>query len=809
MATDIEPSTQDSAFGAQEHTAQVSHAMFALEGMTCASCAMRIEKGLKKVPGVTEAHVNLATEQASITFDPVQTSIERMVQKVEAVGYKAALLHSSSSPSAQLIAAGNVALKPAETVPAIDQLDAAHQRLVHAFERRLRKQAELERKRALLILGVVLTLPVVILSMFFMNRFPGENFLLLLLTTPVWAVVGWEFHRAALKTLRHFGTNMDTLVSLGSTAAYIMSVLATLFPYYIGATTFYDTTSLIITLIFLGKYLETRAKGQTNAALQKLIGLQVRSAHVLRQGEEQELPIEQVQVGDELIVRPGEKIPVDGEVLSGTSSVDESMITGESMPVEKSEGDRLIGATVNQRGLLHMRATRVGSDTMLASIIRMVEQAQGSKAPIQRLADRVASVFVPVVIGIAVLTFILWYIVASYNPTVGMYGTDMVGMYMGPGLPWITALVAAVSVLVVACPCAMGLATPTAIMVGTGKGAEHGILLKGGESLERFQAARAVLLDKTGTVTQGKPALTDVQALPGVDADEMLRVAALAEQGSEHPLATAILEGARARGLTLAQRPTRCTALPGRGLIASVEEHEVLLGTPRLLDERAIEYTELQSALQQMEGQGKTAMLVVIDGKAVGLLAVADTVKADTVRAIAVLQQQGLMVWMVTGDNTRTAEAIAAQVGIPPELVVAEALPQDKARQIRRLQRHGQAVAFVGDGINDAPALVQADTGIAMGTGTDIAMEAADITLVKGNLKSVVTAFALSRATMRVIKENLFWAFGYNAVLIPMAILSPLIPFLKDWAPMFAAAAMALSSVTVVSNSLRLRRFGR
>jgi Cu+-exporting ATPase len=807
MATDIEPSPHARAVGAQEHAAQVSQAVFTLEGMTCASCAMRIEKGLKKVAGVKDANVNLATEQATVTYDPVQTGVEQMIQKVEAVGYKAALL----APTPPVIPRDGVdgALDETAIAAAPEALDNALERRFQELERRLSKKRELTRKRDLLLLGIVLTVPVVILSMFFMNRFPGENFLLLVLTTPVWALVGWEFHRGALKTLRHFGTNMDTLVSLGSTAAYLMSVLSTLFPYYIGATTFYDTTSLIITLIFLGKYLETRAKRQTNEALQKLSGLQARTAHVLRAGNEIELPIEQVRVGDALIVRPGEKIPVDGVVLSGSSSVDESMITGESLPVEKGENDQLIGATINQRGLLRMRATRIGSDTVLAGIIRMVEQAQGSKAPIQRLADRVAAVFVPVVLGIALLTFVAWYIIASYNPTVGMYGTDMVGMYMGPGLPWITALVAAVSVLVVACPCAMGLATPTAIMVGTGKGAEHGILFKGGESLERFQAASAVLLDKTGTITKGKPELTDVVTLPSRAAEDLLRLAAEVEQGSEHPLAAAILDGARARQLELPHLPERFTALAGRGLEAEAEGHAVLIGTQRLLQERAVDFSPLQEQVCLLEGQGKTVMLVAIDGEAAGLLAVADTVKADTMRAIRALQQQGLMVWMVTGDNARTAQAIAAQVGIPPEWVEAEALPQDKARQIRRLQRHRQAVAFVGDGINDAPALVQADTGIAMGTGTDIAMEAADITLVKGNLKSVVTAFALSRATMRIIKENLFWAFGYNAILIPMAILSPLIPFLKDWAPMFAAAAMALSSVTVVSNSLRLRRFGR
>lgn len=809
VATDTEHTLQTSASGLPGQTGEALRAVFAIEGMTCASCAMRVEKGLKKVPGVKEANVNLTTEQATVTYNPSQAAIEQMVQKVEVVGYKAALLLPPITASPQSFPPGNVTHYPAGTAAPPESIDDTLERRFHAVERRLSKKREITRKRDLLILGVVLTLPVVILSMFFMNRFPGENFLLLVLTTPVWAVVGWEFHRGALKTLRHFGTNMDTLVSLGSTAAYLMSVLSTLFPNCIGATTFYDTTSLIITLIFLGKYLETRAKRQTTEALQMLSSLQAHTAHVLRGGNEIEVSIQEVRVGDELIVRPGEKIPVDGVVLSGSSSADESMITGESMPVEKGENDQLIGATINQLGLLRMHATRIGSDTVLAGIIRMVEQAQGSKAPIQRLADRVASVFVPVVLCIALLTFVAWFIIASHNPTLGMYGTDMVGMYLGPGLPWVTALVAAVSVLVVACPCAMGLATPTAIMVGTGKGAEQGILFKGGESLERFQAVSVVLLDKTGTITRGKPELTDVLALPGRAVEDVLRLAAEAEQGSEHPLAAAIVNGAGVRQLALVHLPARFTALAGRGLEAFVEGHAVLIGTQRLLLERAIGYASLQEPVRLLEAQGKTVMLVVIEGEAAGLLAVADTVKPETALAIKTLQKQGLMVWMVTGDNERTAEAIAAQVGIPPEGILAGMLPQDKARQVRQLQGGGLSVAFVGDGINDAPALVQADTGIAMGTGTDIAMEAADITVVKGNLKSVVTAFALSRATMRVIKQNLFWAFGYNAVLIPMAILSPLIPFLKDWAPVFAAAAMALSSVTVVSNSLRLRRFGK
>jgi Cu+-exporting ATPase len=485
--------------------------------------------------------------------------------------------------------------------------------------------------------------------------------------------------------------------------------------------------------------------------------------------------------------------------MLGISSVDESMITGESIPVEKGEGDQVIGATLNQQGLLHMRATKVGSDTMLSGIIRMVEQAQGSKAPIQRLADRVASVFVPVVLVIALLTFVAWFIIATYNPTVGMY--------MGPGLPWITAMVAAISVLVVACPCAMGLATPTAIMVGTGKGAEQGILFKGGESLESFQASGAILLDKTGTITLGKPTLTVVQAIPGRSNEEVLRLAAEAEQGSEHPLAAAIVDGASSKQLALLFRPTRFTALSGRGLEAEVEGHSVLIGTQRLFQEKMIEYAPLQEQLCVLEQQGKTVMLVAIDGEAAGLLAVADIVKEESATAIKALQKQGLKIWMVTGDNERTAAAIASHVGIPTDSVLSEMLPQDKARQAKRLQEQGLKVAFVGDGINDAPALVQADTGIAMGTGTDIAMEAADVTVVKGSLHSVVSAYELSRATMRIIKENLFWAFAYNAILIPIAMLSPLIPFLRDWAPMFAAAAMALSSVTVVSNSLRLRRF--
>ena len=781
----------------KEDNQSASETKLVLEGMSCAACAMRIERGLKKVPGVIEASVNLATEQATVTYDPALTGLEQMQAKVEAIGYKAL----------PLIVPASIIHELSESVaPTAPDLNARYERFRH-------RRSEGTGKRNRLILGITLTLPVVILSMFFMNRFPGENYLLLALTTPVWALVGWEFHRGALKSLRHLSATMDTLVSLGSTAAYALSILATIFPIAIGSMTFYDTTALIITLIFLGKYLEASAKGRTGEALRKLIGLQARTAHVLRSGREIELPVERVQVGDELIVRPSEKIPTDGILLSGRTSVDESMLTGESLPVEKVEGDELIGATVNQRGLFRMRATKVGADTMLAGIIRLVEQAQGSKAPIQRLADTVASIFVPVVLVMAVLTFITWSIVGHFI-MLGMPGTfdmrsisgamDMSGMIN----PWIVASIAAVAVLVVACPCAFGLATPTAIMVGIGKGAEQGILIKNGESLERIQAVRAVLLDKTGTITRGQPELTDIQVLPDWTEDDVLRLAASAEFGSEHPLASAVIAAARAQGLA-PSTPTQFSSLAGRGLEATVEGRQILIGTRRMFTERAIATEPLQKQLAALEEQGKTAMLVAFDGELVGLLAVADTLKVGSLEAVRALHEQGLQVWMITGDNQRTAQAIAAQVGISTEHVLAEVLPQDKANQVKHLQAQGLVVAFAGDGINDAPALVQADAGIAMGTGTDIAMEAADVTLVQGNLKSIATALALSRATMRTIKQNLFWAFAYNVILIPTAILSPLIPFLREQAPIFAAAAMALSSVTVVSNSLRLRRFGR
>jgi Cu+-exporting ATPase len=768
----------------------------AISGMTCASCARRVERSLAKVAGVATATVNLATERASVSYDSGLVSSSDLIGAVEHTGYGAEDLSPVALGS--VVSAPTLGLAPSSSTETGElPLDADT----------VRRKRDLVRRRNTLLLGIALSLPVVVLSMFFMNRFPGENLLLLALTAPVWGYVGWDFHRTSLRVLRHFGANMDVLISLGSTAAFLMSVVATLWPNVVGTTTFYDTTALIVTLIYLGKYLEARAKGQTSEAIRRLMGLRAHVAHVVRGGHEVDLPIEQVVVGDELVVRPGEKVPTDGVVLAGVSSVDESMLTGESLPVDKGAGDAVIGATINQAGMLRVHATKVGSDTMLAGIIRMVEQAQGSKAPIQRLADTVAGIFVPAVLVIALLTFVGWT-VAGY--VFGFHPAESATLTQ----PWIVALVAAIAVLVVACPCALGLATPTAIMVGTGQGAEAGVLIRGGASLERVQDVQAVVLDKTGTITKGKPELTEVilAAHAPVGEHELLRLVAGAESISEHPLARAIVTGTQARGVEPGPSAMidAFQAIPGGGVSAQVAGRAVLVGTRRLLADRGVDAAstaDMESALQRLEAAGKTAMLVAIDGVLAGALGVADTVKVGSAEAIGRLQAQGIAVWMLTGDNRRTAEAVAAQVGIPAERVLAEVLPDQKAAQVQRLQKQGLTVAFAGDGINDAPALAQADVGIAMGTGTDIAMEAADITLVKGNLRSVATALELSRATMRVIKQNLFWAFAYNTLLIPLAIASPAIPPLREGAPIFAAAAMALSSVTVVSNSLRLRRF--
>ncbi|HMQ32208.1 MAG TPA: heavy metal translocating P-type ATPase [Chloroflexaceae bacterium] len=781
-------------------------------GMTCASCSARVEKALRKVPGVLEASVNLAAERAGVVYSPATTSYGELKAAVEAAGY--GVIETAGAGEAE-----------AEDVEAA----ARAQELAH--------------KRRQLSVGVALGLPLFVLSMArdfgliqpwligagaaMMAQMPGAsmaemmqhvaarddllNWLFLLLATPVQFYSGRDFYVNAWKALRARTANMDSLIALGSSAAYFYSVWLLLS----GASghVYFETAAVIITLILVGKYLESRAKSQTSAAIKTLMGLQPKTARVVRGGEERDVPVAEVRAGEILVVRPGEKIPVDGVIVSGESSVDESMVTGESLPVEKGAGDPVVGATVNASGSFQMRATRVGKETALAQIVRLVQEAQGSRAPVQRLVDRVASVFVPVVIVIALLTFLAW-------------------LFLG-GVGFTQAMIFAVAVLVIACPCALGLATPTAIMVGTGVGAARGILIKNAESLERAAHIQTVVLDKTGTITQGKPSVTDIVltkaqrpktnrsfARVGAAADagaaqtlvvgpsslvgeaELLVLAASAERGSEHPLGEAIVRAAQAEGLSLS-RPGRFQAIAGAGVEAEVDGRAVLVGTARLMAERGVPLGELKGEVGRLQGEGKTAMVVAADGEALGVIAVADTVRPTSAEAIGRLRAAGAEVAMLTGDNSRTAEAIARQVGV--DRVLAEVLPQDKAGEVRRLQAEGRVVAMVGDGINDAPALAQADVGVAIGTGTDVAMEAADVTLMRGDLAGVAQAIALSKATMRTIRWNLFWAFAYNVLLIPVAA-GALYPF-TGWqlSPILAAAAMAFSSVFVVSNSLRLR----
>ena len=723
-----------------------AHIDLAVEGMTCASCVARVERKLVRAPGVAEASVNLATERATVAYDPAVTTPAALIGAVEAAGYGAAPVQKES------------------VAEAAD--DAATRR------------ADLRRRRLTLAAGGVLSALVLALAMV-----PGlmdwptmqsHNYLLAALTLPVWLGVGHNFHRGALRNARHLSANMDTLVSLGSSVAYLYSLVATVaLP---GQATYFDTAALIVTLIYVGKYLEAAAKGRATEAITALAGLRPRTAHVVRNGAERDVPVEGVVVGDALVVRPGETIPVDGVVTDGSSTADEAMLTGESLPVDKAAGDPVTGGTLNGAGLLHLRATRVGRDTALAGIIRLVEQAQGSKAPVQRLADAISSVFVPVVLGLALLTFAGW-LLTGHAAT--------------------TAMVAAVAVLVIACPCALGLATPTAIMVGSGRGARLGILIKGGESLERIGRLTDVVLDKTGTVTTGKPTMTDVVPLGAWSSDEVLRLAAGVERASEHPLGQAVVRAAAARGFALGALPGSFRATAGGGVEGTVEGRAVLVGSRRLLAERGVTVGEVAPTLDRLEAEGKTALPVVVDGEVAGVVAVADTVKEGAVEAVAALRRLRLEPTLLTGDNRRTAEAVARQVGIAPERVLAEARPGEKDAEVARLQRMGRRVAMVGDGVNDAPALVRADVGVAMSSGTDAAMAAADITLVGGDLRALPRAFALSRAVMRVIKQNLFWAFAYNVVLIPAAAFGLL-------NPVWAAAAMALSSVTVVGNSLRL-----
>ncbi len=758
-------------------------AAFGVTGMTCASCVGRVERALKKVPGVLDASVNLASEKATVRYLGGEVEVRDLEKAVEGAGY-------------------GVAREDEAEAPAED-----------AHEREYRKlRSDLLLAAALTALILVGSLPHM-LGVSIPLSMPVLNFALLALATPVQFWAGRRFYRGAWGALKHGQANMNTLVVLGTSAAYLYSAAATVAPgLFAGrADVYFDTSAVIVTLILLGRLLEARAKGRTNEAIKKLAGLQAKSARVIRGGEELDVPVGEVDVGDVVVVRPGEKVPVDGRVVFGESAVDEAMVTGESIPVEKRPGDEVIGATINTSGSFRFEATKVGKDTALSQIIRMVEEAQGSKAPIQRLADRISGIFVPVVIVLALITLGVWWA-------------------FGPEPAFTLALLNMVAVLIIACPCAMGLATPTSIMVGTGKGAESGILVKGGEALEAAHKLTTVVLDKTGTLTKGKPELTDVisagvpaltpagVAAEGNPQDELLRLAASAERGSEHPLGEAIVQGARERGLELADAES-FEAVSGGGIRATVEGREVLIGNRRFLAESGVAEDGLAARAEELARNGKTPMFVAIDGEPAGLIAVADTIKKESREAVERLHKLGIEVAMLTGDNRRTAEAIAGQLGI--DRVLAEVKPQDKTDEVKRLQAEGKKVGMVGDGINDAPALAAADVGIAIGTGTDVAMEAADLTLISGDVRGVARAIRLSKATVRNIKQNLFWAFAYNVALIPVAagVLYPLFaggtvpevlrPVLGEYGflnPILAAAAMALSSVTVLSNALRLRR---
>ncbi|MEX2587916.1 MAG: heavy metal translocating P-type ATPase [Actinomycetota bacterium] len=747
-----------------ERTVSTEQAEFRVSGMSCASCVVNIESMLTEIPGVDRVDVSLGTQRAMVEYDPSKVTSADLQTAVADSGYR-------------------LVPREAPGTAATEDSEAAE------------RQAEIKDLSRRVLVGAVLSTPLVVAVMatdlfaaqwvpdFLMNRWVQ-----LALATPVMLYAGWPIHRTGWLTMRHRTADMNSLITIGTIAAFGYSLFVTIAPTLVPAgvrAVYFEAVGVIITLILLGRLLEVRAKAGTGEAIRKLIGLQARTATTIRDGAELEIPIEDVVPGDVVLVRPGDKIPVDGEVIDGRSTIDESMVTGESIPVTKDAGDTVIGATINQTGAFRFRATKVGADTMLSQIIKLVEQAQGSKAPIQRLADLVSSYFVPTVMFVAVGTFVTWFLV-------------------GPQPALTLALIAAVSVLIIACPCALGLATPLSIMVATGKGAQQGILIRSAEALETAHKIDTIVLDKTGTITRGEPALTDVTAVGRIDEDELLRLVASAEQSSEHPLARAIVAGARERGLELAA-PAQFDSITGKGIRALVDGREVLIGNRRLLDDASVDTNQLTAETERLAEAGRTPMLVAVDGGPGGVIAVADTIKEESTAAIAALRALGPTVAMITGDNARTATAIARQVGV--ERVLAEVLPEHKALEVRRLQDEGSIVAMVGDGINDAPALAQADIGFAIGTGTDVAIESSDITLIAGSLDGVVTAITLSRATMRNIRQNLFLAFIYNGVGIPVAA-GVLYPFIGvQLSPMIAAAAMAASSLSVVTNANRLRHW--
>jgi Cu+-exporting ATPase len=749
-----------------------TEAVLPIEGMTCASCVRRVEKGLQKVPGVTAASVNLATERASVTYDPAVADLAALRTAVERSGYRV------GEEDALTLVVAPATSRPVDGAPAIDPRE----------RERDRELADLKRKWVVSPVIGLFMMAEMYLPLGWDMAIAAPILLIQATIVQVWA--GGVFYRTAWAAARHGGTNMSTLVAVGTSAAYGYSAFVTLwpglaaqwgFPYHL----YYEVAAIVIALVLLGRWLEARAKKQTGAAIKALMGLQAKTARVIRHGVEVDIPIESVQVGDLVRVRPGEKVPVDGVVVEGRSALDESMLTGESLPVEKGPGDTVIGATLNKTGSFVFRAAKVGRDTTLAQIVRLVEEAQGSKAPMQRLVDTISSYFVPTVLVLAALTFVAWLV-------------------FGPSP--IFALTASIAVLIIACPCALGLATPTAIMVGTGKAAEYGILVRGGEALEMTRKIDTIVLDKTGTLTRGKPAVTAIVPADGLAAPELLRLAAAAEVGSEHPLGEAIVLRARELGLEL-PKAEEFRSITGKGIAATVEGRALTIGNRALMEQTGTGLDGLSAEADALAGAGATPMYVAVDGLPAGLIAVADILKPESREAVAELGALGLEVWMLTGDTSATAEAIAYESGIAPSHVLAEVLPEQKAATVAELQAQGRTVAMVGDGINDAPALAQADLGIAIGTGADVAMAASDITLIGGDLRTIVTAIALSRKTVGTIKQGLVWAFGYNVLLIPVAmgVLWPAFGILLN--PILAAAAMAMSSVSVLTNALRLRGF--